>query len=59
LFGHWRPFLRPDLPNPTAPRADDVQDAIGTGVAGAKRPGRRRARRYARHSRTPSSLTKA
>ena len=42
-----RPSLRPDLPPGRAPRADAVQDAAcGTGEAGAKRPGQRRARRY-------------
>ncbi len=47
LFGRKGPSLRPDLPYRRAPSADAVQDAAcGTGEAGAKRPRRRRARRY-------------
>jgi transposase len=47
LFDRGHPFV-PTCPRGRAPRADAVQDAAcGTGEAGAKRPGRRRARRYA------------
>jgi len=52
-----RLFLRPDLPIGRAPRTDAVQDAIGTGAAGAKRPGQQRARRYARQNGTAPLLT--
>lgn len=43
---------RAGLPIGRAPRANAVKDAIGTGAAGAKRPGQRRARRYSRPLRT-------
>src|SRR5215472_1199819 len=52
-----RPSLRPDLASARALRAGAVEDAAcGTGEAGAKRPRRPRAQRYAHQPGTPSPL---
>src|SRR5215471_12333749 len=53
-----RPSLRPDLAPARALRAGVVEDAAcGTGEAGAKRPRRPRAQRYAHQPGTPSPST--